>query len=281
MKGNPAGRETTGIAAACLLFGALAGGGTLVALSQDSRAAEGSAATGARAEPLVPDRPDFTDGVLIVGRGRPQVEAGITFTRIGSARETSLGEALVRVALSERAELHVGVPSYLRARDEFESASGFDNSFLGTKLLLSPGVDGAIGIALLAGATLPTGSRRVAERGGLQPEIRLALAKELSERVELGVNLGYARELDGGRRFNDFFASASLGISLAERLGGFFEIFARSKVNADGDGARYVAAGLSYLVDPDLMLDVHVGRGLRNDFGSPDYFAGAGGSLRF
>jgi hypothetical protein len=281
MKKNRPIKEITSTAALCVVVSALAGGGTIVALAQECAAAEGAPGAGARVEPLVPDRPDFTDGVLIVGRGRPQVEAGITFTRIGSARETSLGEALVRVALSERAELHVGVPSYLRARDEFESASGFDNSFLGTKLLLSPGGDGAIGIALLAGATLPTGSRRVAERGGLQPEIRLALAKELSERVELGVNLGYARELDGGQRFNDFFASASLGISFVERLGGFFEIFARSKVNAAGDDARYVAAGLSYLVNPDLMLDVRVGRGLGNDFGSPDYFAGAGASLRF
>jgi len=253
----------------------------MAALSQDSAAAEGAPGAGTKVEPLVPDRPDFTDGVLIVERGRPQVEAGFTFTRIGPARETSLGEALVRVALSERAELRVGVPSYLRVRDGVEGASGFDNSFLGTKILLSPGDDGRIGVALLAGATLSTGSRRVAERGGLQPEIKLALAKEFSERVGLGVNLGYARERDGGQRFNDLFASASLGISLAEGLGGFFEIFARSKVNAAGDGVRYVAAGLSYLVNPDLMLDVRVGRGLGNDFGSPDYFGGAGASLRF
>ena len=253
----------------------------MAALSQDSAAAEAAPGAGTKVEPLVPDRPDFTDGVLIVGRGRPQVEAGLTFARAGSARETSLGEALLRVALSERAELHVGVPSYLRARDGFESASGFDNSFLGTKIQISPGDDGKIGIALLAGTTLPTGSRRVAERGGLQPEIKLALAKEFSERVELGVNLGYARERDGRQRFSDFFASASLSASLSERLGGFFEIFARSKVNAAGDDARYLATGLSYRVNPDLMLDVRVGRGVGNDFGGPDYFAGAGASLRF
>jgi len=29
------------------------------------------------------------------------------------------------------------------------------------------------------------------------------------------------------------------------------------------------------------MLDVRAGRGLGNDFGSPDYFGGAGASLRF
>ena len=251
----------------------------MATLSLDSAAAEG--ATSAKVEPLVPDRPDFTDGVLIVDRGRVQIEGGLTLSRAGSVRETSLGEALLRLPLSERVELRVGVPSYLRARDNIGSVSGFDNSFLGAKILLLPTDNGQIGIAVLAGATLPTGSRRVAERGGLQPEIKLALAKEFSERIGLGVNVGYAREKDGGERFNSVFASASLGVSLAERVGSFFEVVVQSKVNAKGDGARYVAAGVSYLVNPDLMVDVRVGHGVANAFGSPDYFAGAGLSLRF
>jgi len=251
----------------------------MATLSLESAAAEG--ATSAKVEPLVPDRPDFTDGVLIVDRGRLQIEGGVTLNRAGSARETSLGEVLVRLPLSERAELRVGVPSYLRVHDDIETVSGFDNSFLGAKFLILPPNDGNIGIAVLAGATLPTGSRRVAERGGLQPEIKLALAKEFSERIGLGVNVGYARENDGGERFNNFFASASLGVSLMERLGSFFEVVMLSKVNANGDDARYIATGLSYRVNLNLMVDVRVGRGVGNDFGSPDTFAGAGLSLRF
>lgn len=251
----------------------------MATLSRVSAAAEGAPST--KVEPLVPDRPDFTDGVLIVDRGRMQIEGGLTLNRAGSVRETSLGEVLVRLPLSERLELQVGVPSYLRARDNVESVSGFDNSFLGAKILLLPPDDGKIGIAVLAGSTLPTGSRSVAERGGMQPEIKLALAKEFSERIGLGVNVGYAREKDRGERFNSVFASASLGVSLAERVGGFFEIVAQSRVNANGDDARYVATGLSYLVNPDLMVDVRVGHGISNDFGSPDTFAGAGLSLRF
>ena len=253
----------------------------MAAFTQQSAAAEAAPGASAKVEPLVPDRPDFTDGVLIVERGRVQVEAGVTLSRAGSARETSIGEVLVRISLSERIEVRAGVPSYLRVRDDIETVSGLDNSFLGAKFLILPPDDGKIGIAVLAGATLPTGSSRVAERGGAQPEIKLALAKEFSERIGLGVNVGYAREKDGGERFNSVFASASLGVSLMERVGSFFEVVVHSKVNTNGDDARYVAAGLSYLVNPNLMVDVRVGHGVGNDFGSPDYFAGAGLSLRF
>ena len=212
---------------------------------------------------------------------RLQVEAGITLTRTGLVRETSVGEALVRIPLSDRLELRAGAPSYLRVREDGNSDSGFDNSFLGVKFQILAPDDGKIGFAVLAGATLPTGSRSVAERSGLQPEIKLALAREFTERIGLGVNVGYAREKDSGERFNNIFASASLGISLAERLGSFVEVVVLSKVNATGDNARYVAAGVSYLVNPNLMVDARLGSGVKNDFGSPDNFAGAGLSLRF
>jgi hypothetical protein len=182
--------------------------------------------------------------------------------------------------LSERLELRVGLPFYVRAREEGESASGFFSSSLGAKYLVSPPGDDKIGVAVLAGAFLPTGSRDVSERAW-QPTIKLALAREFTERIGLGVNLGYAYEKDQGERVNNFFASASLGISLAERLGSFFEVVYLSKVNTAGDDARYIAAGLSYLVSPDLMLDARAGRGVANHFGGVDDFIGAGLSIRF
>ena len=247
----------------------------MATLSRYSAAAE--APPGAKVEPLVPDRPDFTDGVLIVDR--VQIEGGVTLSRTGS-REISFGDALVRVPVSERLEMRLGV-LYLRDRDNGESASGFGNSLLGAKYQFRAPDDGKIGIAMLAGTTLPTGSSSVAEPGGLQPFVKLALAKEFSERIGLGVNVGYASEKDDGVRVNDFFASASLDISLLPRLGSFVEVWMLSKANAAGDSARYVSAGLSYLVNPDVMVDLRIGVGLGNDFGSPDSFAGAGLSLRF
>ena len=232
----------------------------------------------ARVEPIAPDRPDFTDGVLIVER--VQLEAGATQSRVGSREELSLGEVLLRVPMAERLELRLAL-AYIRDRDEGESASGLSNSFLGAKYQLRAPDDGRIGIAVLAGTTLPTGASRVAEPGGLQPVVKLALAKEFTERIGLGVNVGYAYEKDDGVRVDDFFASASLGISLTQNLGSFVEVWMLSKSNAAGDSARYASAGLTYLLSPDVMVDLRAGWGIGNDFGSPDYFAGAGLSVRF
>jgi hypothetical protein len=231
----------------------------------------------ARVEPIAPDRPDFTDGVLIVER--VQLEAGAILSRMGS-RELSLGDVFLRVPMAERLELRLAL-AYIRDRDEGEGASGLSNSFLGAKYQLQAPDDGRIGIAVLAGTTLPTGASSVSEPGGLQPLIKVALAKEFTERIGLGVNVGYAYEKDDGARVNDFFASASLGISLTQRLGSFVEVWMLSKSNAAGDSARYASAGLTYLVNPDVMVDVRGGWGIGNDFGSPDYFAGAGLSVRF
>jgi hypothetical protein len=198
----------------CILLGTLSGAGT----PAESAAAE---AVPAKVEPIAPDRPDFTDGVLIVDR--VQLETGATLSRMGS-RELSFADVFMRVPVSERLELHLGL-AHIRDRDDAESASGLSNSFLGAKYQLQALDDGKIGIAVIAGTTLPTGASSVSEPGGLQPLIKVALAKEFTEHIGLGVNVGYAYEKDDGVRVSDFFASASLNISLTQRLGSFVEVW--------------------------------------------------------
>ncbi len=55
---------------------------------------EWCAAHGAQAEPLVTDRPDFTESAETVAPGLFQLESGYTFTRRGDDKEHALGEFL-------------------------------------------------------------------------------------------------------------------------------------------------------------------------------------------
>src|SRR5688500_373298 len=71
-------------------------------------------APGGPRTPLVTDRPDFTESAVTVPGG-VQVEAGATYAGEAGADGTTVGEVLVRAALTPRAELRVGVPSYVTA----------------------------------------------------------------------------------------------------------------------------------------------------------------------
>lgn len=247
-----------------------------------------SPSPGESEEPIVTDRPDFTESAEVVPRRfAAQIEGGYTFTRAGEEREHALGEILVRVPVAERVELRFGVPSYLFLRTGMNGdASGFDDAFFGAKFALSKGA-GETGLfkrptaALLVGTTLPTGARAVRE-DDLQPEAVLALSSDLTERVSLSSNIGFVRASDGGDNFNQFLGSLALGLSLTERVGAYIEVYGFTRVDATTrDSARFANGGVTFLVNDDFQLDARAGVGLGNNVSGPDYFFGFGFARRF
>lgn len=235
----------------------------------------------AQDEPLITDRPDFTESPQVVPRGRVQVEGGLTYSREGAARSIETGELLVRVPVANKVEVRVGVPSYASQRDGGRS-SGLDDAFLGAKFALSPGnperKKPALG--LLIGTSLPTGARAIGENA-YQAEAILSASWELSPKLAFNSNVGYARLSDGGTRFDQLRGSISLGFSLNEKWGAFAEVFGLSKADATGKSAKYVDGGVTYLINNDFQLDARLGLGLNNKVGGADYFAGVGASRRF
>jgi hypothetical protein len=228
-------------------------------------------------QPLITDRPDFTESPQTVPAGRVQIEAGVTFERSGDAQQSTLGETLVRIAAGRKAEVRIGVPSYVTARDGGRT-SGLDDAFLGAKFALSSHPKRPL--ALLVGTTLPTGARSVAERR-YQPEAVLATAFDVSQKVGLGINVGIGRSSEGNTRFSQFFGSAALGYELTNKLGAFAEVFAFNRTSPNRGSQKYVDGGFTYGVTPDFQLDARVGFGLQNRVGGPDYFYGVGLAQRF
>jgi len=234
------------------------------------------------AEPIATDRPDFTETARVVPRGRIQWESGIGFTRAGSAAETALGEALLRIATGHRTEARVGVNSWLRTSDSGRRAAGKDDFSLGFKVeladasprfsLLKPDV------ALIAQTSIPSGSSAYRERNP-QPEAKLCLAWDLDSATSLGSNLNYAWASESGDRFGRWSASASLSRAIGRRLSGFIELFAFLPAGRNGPNATYAQGGIALLPHPDLQLDFHAGVGFNS--ASPDYFLGVGVSRRW
>jgi len=233
-------------------------------------------------DPIVTDRPDFTESAEVVPFQQLQLEGGYTFTRISRDREHTLGEFLLRVTTGRRTEFRAGLNSYTVTRSPSGHASGMEDISLGLKVKLMDG-DERFGlsrphVALIAATTLPTGASSYRENNW-QPEVKFCFGWDLSERLALSSNLNYAYASEGGAQFSQFSGSLSFGYGLTERLGTYLEYFGFVPASKGGPNAGYLNGGVTYLVHNDYQLDLRAGIGLNSP--QPDYFVGVGAAHRW
>jgi len=232
---------------------------------------------------IQPDRPDFTEGTGLVPTGHFQVEGGTTLGRVEDVDSTTLGELLVRIGLGERSEARIGLGSYTRIDDGFDSISGFEDPALELKIRLTDEAGelppGRPAVALILGTSVPIGDKKLTDDEWV-PLALLAFDWDLGARFGLGANLGGSYATDGeGGRFNQGFASVSAGFSATDRLGTYLEWYGFSEEEKNGPFTHYVDTGISFLINNDLMVDARIGTGLNN--AHPDWFAGVGASVRW
>lgn len=232
--------------------------------------------------PIVTDRPDYTDGTEIVARGTVQVETGGTFTRAPDEASATVGEVMLRVAASSRAEARIGLNSYAFSRAGGRIVHGFDHMSLGTKIkLVSGGGEGSIvpAVAVLITSSLPTATPRMSTRR-VQPEAKLAAAWIVTSRVSFSSNLNRSVIRESGGRYTEWGASGSLGVEMARRLSSYVEYYTTMPRSTRIRSSRYLDSGLLFALTDDLQLDLRAGVGLRHVAG-PDYFLGSGVSRRW
>lgn len=223
-------------------------------------------------DPLIGDRPDFTESAITIAPGRFQLEAGVTHSQGDEEDVDELGEILVRIGLSRRVELRLGLPSYLRIEGQGASdVTGFSDAELGAKIAIAESWGWTT--AVLIGTSLPTGSSELRE-SSLQPGALLAAERDLSPRISLGTNVGYVYSKAGGERHGEVLASVATGIGLGETTGLFVELFGTIPESAGGPETYFLDAGLTRLLSPDFQLDIRAGVGLNS--AADDFFAGAG-----
>jgi hypothetical protein len=233
------------------------------------------------ADPLVTDRPDFTESAAAVGRGTLQLEAGGTYSDFDTSSETTVGELLVRYGITRSFELRLGTPTYLWLDQPGGDDSGFVDSTIGAKLELNDGEGlgfwGRTAMGLIATTTVPTGNSEF-RSSSWQPSLVLALAWDLTETVSLGSNLGVARPESGGERFDSWFGSAVVGVGLSGSTSAFFELYGFNREEPGGPDTLTFQTGVAHLLGPDFQLDARLARRLGSD--GPDYLLGFGVSWR-
>ena len=240
-------------------------------------------------EPLVTDRPDFTESSSTVGRGVAQLEMGYTYVYDAEAgdrtRTHSYPQTLLRYGiLAEWLELRVGwnyAEEATRVDGVPARAGGSEDLYLGLKFALTPQECLLTEMALIAQMTVPSGSAAFSA-GETLPGVNWIYSWEINDWLSTAGSSQFNRAIDEvtGETYLEYAQSWTFGYSLTERLGAYTEWFALIPSGADTVRTQhYFNGGFTFLLSNDIQYDVFAGVGLNR--AADDYFLGTGLSMRF
>jgi hypothetical protein len=240
-------------------------------------------------EPLVTDRPDFTEASVTVGYGVAQLEAGYTFTYDSEGGDSTSGhsfpETLLRVGtLAEWFELRF-IWNYADEHTEIggveDSISGAEDLGLGCKIALTPQECLLPETAIVFQMSVPTGSSDFTADEVL-PGINYLYGWDINEDWSTAGSTGANRAIDEGTAdgYVELWQSWTVGRGWNEKVSSYTEWFVIAPTMADTTRPEhYFNGGFTVLINNDVQWDIRAGVGL-ND-AADDFFAGTGLSLRY
>jgi hypothetical protein len=239
-------------------------------------------------EPLVTDRPDFTEASSTVGRGVAQIEFGYTYTYDSENGDTaashSYGEPLLRYGiLADWLELRLGLSPVQERTTESgirDRRAGTEDMYFGFKIALTPQECWLPEMAIIPQMSLPTGSNAFTS-DTVEPGLNWIYSWELSDFISTAGSSQGNRRIDvTGEPYFEIAQSWTVGYSLTDRLGAYTEWYGLFPSGADvALPENYFDGGFTYLINNNVQFDVRAGVGL-ND-AADDYFFGTGLSVRF
>ncbi len=235
-------------------------------------------------EPLVTDRPDFTEASVTVGRGVLQLESGYTYSFDNDGTQTighTYPETLFRYGVfAEWLEFRLAWTYANEIADGHESG-GAEDLYLGFKIALTPQEGWLPEMAIVPQMTVPTGAA-VFRSDDLHPGINWLYGWDINEWLATGGSTQVNRTIEtlGAQSFAEFAQSWTIGYSLTDRLGAYTEWFAIIPHSGEGQKPQhYFDGGFTFLLSDDIQWDIRGGVGL--NAAADDYFVGTGLSLRF
>jgi hypothetical protein len=236
-------------------------------------------------EPIVTDRPDFTEASSTVGVGVFQIESGYTFTSDTeggvTTRSHSYPEVLMRYGVvANWLELRLAW-NYGNELTESvaNSSNGFEDLYLGAKIGLTPQDGWRPEMAIVPQMTVPTGADEFSADEVL-PGVNWLYGWDVNEFISTAGSTQVNRAVDGDDEYIEWAQSWTVGYSLADNVGAYTEWFAFFPDDAGAaETEHYFDGGFTFYLTNDLMWDVRGGVGL-ND-AADDYFVGTGVSIRF
>lgn len=236
-------------------------------------------------EPLVTDRPDFTEASSTVGQGVVQCENGYTYSfdndGIDETISHSYPESLWRIGVfAEWFEVRF---AFNYAHEEVNSVndSGWEDIYVGAKL----GLTGQAGIlpemAIVPQMTIPTGDDTLTA-DEVMPGINWLYSWEINDFLSTAGSTQFNRAPDvlTSDPYTEWAQSWTLGYTLTDNVGAYTEWFGFFPHSADSaETEHYFNGGFTFYLTDNVMWDIRAGVGLNE--AADDYFAGTGLSFRF
>lgn len=241
------------------------------------------------APPICTDRPTKANAICTVPPGKVQLEsslAGWTLTKAGGVRTEllSVGSTVVKLGVTERSDLQVGVTPFARLTVEYGGSrtriSGFGDLLVRYKQRLTGGGSKAQ-LAVIPFVKLPTARRDLGNgkvEGGIAVPVSFALAGPVT--MTLGPEADLLADSDGDGRHLALVNLVNFAGPIAPRLTLAGELW--SNINFDPSGTLKQASAdvsLAYSVSGDFQLDVGASLGLTGDTSDIELYIGA--SSRF
>lgn len=235
-------------------------------------------------EPIVTDRPDFTEASSTVGRRVLQLETGYTHGFDNDGVDQSIGhsfpEALFRIGmLADWFEARFAW-NYAAQRVNGATNDGADDLYVGAKIGLTPQEGILPEMALVPQMTVPTGASQFTADQVL-PGANWLYGWDISEHLSTAGSTQVNRSIDEtGTEYHEWAQSWTIGYGLTDRVGAYTEWFAFFPHDAaTAKPEHYFDGGFTVLINNDVQWDIRAGVGL-ND-AAEDYFLGTGLSIRF
>ena len=233
-------------------------------------------------EPIVTDRPDFTEASSVVGKGVAQLEVGYTFVRGNDGSDNhSYPEPLLRYGLlKDWLELRVGW-NYASQSHDVTSVQGSEDLYLGFKIGLTP-QDGILPeMSVIPQMTVATGHDSFTSDRTL-PGVNWLYGWDINDFLSAAGSTQWNRAVDEstGTLYSELAQSWTFGYSLSDNVGAYTEWYAFFPSGADTQQTEhYFNGGFAFLLTNDVQWDIRAGMGL-ND-AADDFLVGTGLSIRF
>ncbi len=245
-------------------------------------------------EPIETDRHDFTQSARTVDPGTLQIEAGYTFFYRDYREEIetahTLPETVVRYGLIEGLEFRVRTNYVWQFRDEEGEQDGAEDIRWGFKLQISEPEGWRPESALRLLSTIPSGGDAWST-DRMEFGADYVYAWDIADGINLAGSSGFATNgageyslggaLEGeAQNFIAYAQSAALGLEMTEKSEVYFEWYTLWTQGLSNEQVlTFFNIGLDYRLTDNLVIDVRVGKGLSDE--ADDFFAGAGGGIRF
>jgi hypothetical protein len=240
-------------------------------------------------EPLVTDRPDFTEASVTVGMGVVQIESGYTFTYNddgdGVTQEHSYPESLFRIGMfADWFELRLGWNYGDSAETVFggtdSSLAGAEDLYIGSKLALTPQSGCLPETGLIIQGTVPSGSSAFTAHEVL-PGVNFLYGWDVNDFFSVGGSTQANRAIDdnGEDFYVEFAQSLTTGYGWTDELGSYAEWYMFAPAGAEtAQNQQYFNTGVTYLISDNIQWDIRAGVGLNE--AADDFFTGSGLSIR-